>query len=150
VKSLHPRGVQHIHARCDVLRAGLCPGGLCEHWIGYGGAERVGTTNAPTEGRCRLVDQCGASICRRDPDRPPSAHPRLDANGDPLLDWFGPGYDQWNFWYFPSDTEYRDWHFGDVYWDRQDWRKHRYQRRKAWKRRGDKRHGVAPDCSPRL
>lgn len=55
---------------------------------------------------------------------------------EPPRDWFGPGYDEWSFWSYPSEAEYLDWlPCGAHDWYRDEWRLKRYQRRKAWKRR---------------
>lgn len=130
MKPVNRRAALRMHAICARMRAGACPAGLCEHWIDYTGAQRFENPDTPNLGRCCMVDEAGVSVCVRDPDR-------FDAPpGEPVRDWFGPGYDEWSFWTYPSEPEYLDWlPWGAHDWDRTDWRAERYQRRKAWKRR---------------
>ncbi|MCA8912296.1 MAG: hypothetical protein KDB82_11375 [Planctomycetes bacterium] len=78
------------------------------------------------------MHDCGEPLCTRDPTLPPG-YPDVTAGGHARHDYFIP-IDDWHAvgWYEIACA----YGFGGYeYWDRNAWRRERYQRRKAWKRR---------------
>jgi hypothetical protein len=110
---------------CSALDAGACPGGVCTYWdedracFGFGCS--LGDRGLDLQGK-------PAGLCCRDPSY-------RGGGGDKFqfeLPWPCPAGEWWDFsatWPFPTTEDHHRWYPKHV-WNRKEWRKQRFERRK--------------------
>ncbi|MCZ7606791.1 MAG: hypothetical protein M5U25_12135 [Planctomycetota bacterium] len=115
----------------DDVASGRCPGWACDY--------AVCDPDSWWTFRCCKLIEGDEPLCLRDPLLGPE-HSAVTPCGHARQDFFEPIVDWDSVGWAPIARAYG---FGDFkHWNRDDWRKQRYQRRKAWKRRASKGRGM--------
>lgn len=108
----------------EVYSSGACPGWACDH--------AVQDTGCFWSFRSCALRDGDNPTCVRDPDLRPE-HGALTSLGDERQDLFVPIADWGARGWYPIAVFYGL--YSEERWNRPEWRRERYQRRKAWKRR---------------